>query len=169
MATLAIFVTTAFAVTTTAAAATTATATAATALVRKEFSMESFCELLLCSLSYRNHLTGEIERLACHRMVEIHYDSLFLHFEDHSWNDLSLAVEHRYHATYLHCLLLELAVNHECGLRELYNLLLLVFAVSVLRADSECEFISWLLAFESFLELREEHVCSVDVVKRLSL
>ena len=59
-------------------------AVVAASLFWKELSVQSFCKLLLCGVTYGYDLALEIQGLAGHRMVEVHSDGICVHGCDKS-------------------------------------------------------------------------------------
>ena len=138
------------------------------ALRREVFSVETFREFLLAGSPHALHLAGEMEGLACHRVVEVHRHTLFAYGGDGTLDYLTLAVEHRDGVSHYEEIFPELAVRTlERAFRQLYLVFFIVLSVTFVRAEGELKRVPRLFSLERFLELREEHSCAVDVLKRL--
>lgn len=157
------------AVTAAVASATAAAVTAASSVasfLREEFSVEAFGNLLLGSFAYREHCTGEVEDLACHRVVEVDCHTVFLHFHDDALDKFACAIVHRDDASRYEEVLADDAVDFEALLREVEAVPRVILTVAFFRLDGCLESVSFFLSLEYRLECRDEHVLALDVVQR---
>lgn len=126
-------------------------------------------DLVLRGLAYRYHLPLEIERLACHGVVEVHRHVIVLDLDYLGVANLSGRVEHRDHLSYYQEVLADFPVNSERLLGDVETQFGVALAISLLGRKGECEVLSGLLSFNFFLEAGYEHIAAVDVLQRLCL
>ena len=131
-----------------------------------EFSVKAFCKLLLGSLAHAEDFAFEVEGLSCHLVIHVHLDHLLAHFKNDARNHSSHAVEHRDGRARNEKVLADFSVYLECSLRKVDDPARVHFAVSVCRSKSDVKCRACFHAFDMFLELRKEAVCSMYVVKR---
>ena len=97
----------------TSVASAAMTSAAATASVY-ELAVEALCELLLSSLAYCEDLACEVERLACHLVVDVDLYNILKNFEDCSWSHAAHLVYERNDCADYHEVVSHFAVDHEC-------------------------------------------------------
>ena len=119
-------------------------------------------------VAHRNDLDVEVERLAGHRVVEVHLDVLVADLLDRAHHAVALGVAHRHLAADEEDILGELAVHHEDVLRQIDDRLGDQLAVAVLGLQRERDLLAGLLALDGLLELREQHARAEDEFQGLS-
>ena len=120
---------------------------AATALfLRQVFAVETFLKLFLRGVANRKNLTLEIKGFACHGVVEIHGNGVFLNCYNFTVNYMAGAVEHRDEVAYFKQVFAYFAVNLEAVLGNVEAVLGLVCAVAFFGAYKKVEGASGLLA-----------------------
>jgi hypothetical protein len=133
--------------------------------LRLVFPMEAVFEFIWSSIPHGNDLPFEIQDLACHWMIKVHGDGIFLYGCDCPPDHLVGAVEHRNHGAYLEQVLTDDSVNHEGILRNVKAALRIPLPVALFRLEGEFEALSRLLALDLLFETRDQHMSSVDVVQ----
>jgi len=113
-------------------------------------------------VAYRNDLDLEIEGLAGHRMVEVHFHGLFAHLLDGTDHAVALCIAHRHLRTCEEDVFGQLAVHHECIFRQIDDRFGDHLAVTVLRREREGNLLARLFAQDRLLEFGEQHACSAD-------
>ena len=131
--------------------------------------MEAFLELFLRSFPDADHLAGEVEGLAGHRVVEVHHNGVWLDLVNGSLYDLASVAEHRDDLAYDEKILANFPVDLKSGLRQLEETAGVECAVAFLRSEGERELVARLLALDLALEFRKKHMCPVNVAKRTLL
>ena len=71
---------------------------AAATFLRHEFAMQAFGQFLLCSVTYRDNLSLEIQCLASHRMIEVHGHCIFVNLGNRALDHHAGAVQQRNHS-----------------------------------------------------------------------
>ena len=146
-------------------AAAFALALVAVALLGKVFSVEPFLELFVGGVAYGLDLAGEMQRLAGHRVVEVHSHGFFTHCGDGALDHLSFGIEHRQHASYDEQLRGGLAVDCESLQRQLYEIFRIVGAVAFLGRKREFERVAGNLSVKGLFKFGQQHSCAVDILE----
>jgi hypothetical protein len=108
-------------------------------------------------VAHGHHFHLEVQRLARHRVVEVHLHRFVAHFFHHAHHAVALGVAHRYLRALEQDVFGYLAVYHEYVFRQVHHRFGHVFAVSVLGFQRERHFLARFLAFDRRLEFRQQH------------
>ena len=141
---------------------------AASAFLRQELAVKTFCQLLLGSIPYRNYLSLEIQCLARHRVIEVHSDLVLVDRVDLASDHHTGTVQQRDVSAYLEQFLHQHTFHFKSGFCDIYFLLRVVLAVSVLRSQCKCEFRLRLKPFQCLFEFGQKHILSMYIVERTS-
>ena len=119
-------------------------------------------------VAHRYDLDVEVERLAGHRVVEVHLHGLLADLLDDAHHAVALIVAHRNLRTHEEDVLGEFAVHHEYVFGQVYHGVGDQFAVTVLRLKGKRDSFADLLAQNRLFEFGEQHACSEDKFERLA-
>ena len=115
---------------------------AATALPAAAFAGQVFRR----HVAHRDHLHVEVERLARHRVVEVHLHGIVADLLHHAQHTLALCVGHRSLAAHEENILGQLAVDHEYRFGEVDDRVVDDFAVAVGGSEREGDLLARFLA-----------------------
>ena len=87
-------------------------------------------------------LPFEIERLACHRMIEIHRHDVIFHVFDYAYQTITLVVTHRKLVAYLEQAVFNLAVDHEHLFGQVYHRFADHRTIGIVGIEMESELIA---------------------------
>ena len=90
-------------------------------------------------LVHVGHLSGEVQRLARQRVIEVHHYDVVLHLQHGAVHVLPLGAHHGQRGAFLHALAIEHTVYHEDTLRQIDHILLYTLAVCLLRSKGKLE------------------------------
>ena len=143
----------------------TAAAAATAFLLREVFAVQTLGQLLVRSAAHALYLTGEVQGLAGHRMVEVHGHGGVGHLVDGALDYLTGLVQHRDGAADDQQVITHLSVNGEGRLGEVNEVFRVIDAVAVFGAQDEVEAIARLFALQGPFKLGKEHAGAVDVLQ----
>ena len=137
---------------------------AAAFLAAVAFPLEPVEKFVFCSFTHILHLAGEMQSLACHRVVEVHKHRVFLHLVYGSLNHSAFGIEHRYNPARYKEVAAHYSVEHEGLERQLENVVAAVNSIAFFRRERKFKLFSRLFAINFFFETRQEHSRAVNVL-----
>ena len=142
---------------------------AAAFLRRKILTVKAFRQFLLRRVADGKDLAAEMQRLTGHRVVEVERDALLLHGDDRRVHDAAVLADHRHDPPHLHQVLAEFPADHEGRFRHVEAALLVIRAITLLRAERKGEGVAFRKPFHLRFEAGNQHVRAVDIVQRALL
>ena len=101
--------------------------------------LDEMLYLVLSGLTVLYHCTSEVQRLACQRMVGVEGDTIFLNLQDFGHETVVFVVHQGDDGAFVHVVVVEVAVDHECLPAQFVNALWVVCSESVCWFQGEIE------------------------------